>query len=52
MNVDNQPILYVAIGCGVAIVATFVIIIVVYFVEKKRNNKEEIEENIENEQEN
>ena len=52
VNVDNQPILYVAIGCGVAIVATFVIIIVVYFVEKKRNNKEEIEENIENEQEN
>lgn len=52
VNVDNQPILYVAIGCGVAIVATFVIIIVVYFIEKKRNNKEEIEENIENEQEN
>ncbi len=51
-NVDNQPLLYVAIGCGVAIISTFVIVILVYFIEKKRNNKEEVEENNEKEQEN
>ena len=49
--INNNPVVYVAIGCGVAIIATFVIVVVVYFFKKKEQtvvNAEESDEKAEN----
>lgn len=49
--INNNPVVYVAIGCGVAIIATFVIVVVVYFFKKKEQavvNTEESDEKAEN----
>ncbi len=41
---DNNPVLYIAVGCGVAIVLTFVVVILVYNVNKNKKREIVVEE--------
>lgn len=44
-NIDNKPVLYIAVGCGVAILVSFIIVILVYYVNKNKKVEVVVEEN-------